>query len=77
MKKLDEQQLLSDEAAQKLPGHVAPRSMNPLGQYWVYIGIMENKMETIGIIGIIRKAHTPIMENQMEQKMENEMEIAI
>ena len=30
--------------------------------YWGYIGIMEKKMETT------------IMENQMEKKMENEME---
>ena len=30
--------------------------------YWGYIGIMENKMETT------------ITENQMEKKMENEME---
>ena len=32
------------------------------GIYWGNIGIMENKMETT------------IMENQMEKKMENEME---
>ena len=30
--------------------------------YWGYIGVMENKMETT------------IIENQMEKKMENEME---
>ena len=33
--------------------------------YWDYIGIMEKKMETT------------IMENQMEKKMENEMETGI
>ena len=32
-----------------------------------YMGIMEKKMETTGIIGII-------MENQMEKKMEKKME---
>ena len=33
-----------------------------IGSYWAYIGIMENKMEAT------------IMENQMEKKMEHEME---
>ena len=33
--------------------------------YWGYIGIMEKKMETT------------IMENQMEKKMENEMETGV
>ena len=33
--------------------------------YWGYIGIMEKKMETT------------IMENQMEKKVENEMETGI
>ena len=37
----------------------------PLGLYWGYIGIMEKKMETT------------IMENQMEKKMDNEMETGI
>ena len=39
----------------------------PHGQphYWGYIGIMEKKMETT------------IMENQMETKMENDMETVI
>ena len=34
-------------------------------EYWGYMGIMENKMETT------------IVENQMEKKMENEMETGI
>ena len=33
--------------------------------YWGYIGIMENKLETT------------TMENQMDKKMENEMETGI
>ena len=37
------------------------------GLYWGYIGIMEKKMETTRVI----------MENQMEKKMENEMETGI
>ena len=36
-----------------------------LGLYWGYIGIVEKKMETT------------IMENQMEKKIENEMETGI
>ena len=48
-----------------------------------YKGIMEKKMETLGIIwgiywgyiGIMeKKMETTIMENQVEKKMENEME---
>ena len=38
--------------------------------YWGYNGIMENKMETTIVYwGYI----TPIMENKMEKKMDNEM----
>ena len=36
-----------------------------MGVYWGNIGIMENQMETT------------IMENQMEKKMENEMETGV
>ena len=39
--------------------------LNYKGIYRVYIGILENKMETT------------IMENQMEKKMENEMETGV
>ena len=52
--------------------------------YRGYTGIMEKKMETtgdyIGIIGYVWGPGgytTPIMENQMEKKMENEMETTI
>ena len=43
------------------------------------IGIMENEMETtiIGlykVLGLGLGLYAPIMENQMEKKMENEME---
>ena len=42
--------------------------------YWGYNGIMENKMETT----IVYWGYTtPIMENQIEKKMENEMETGI
>ena len=52
--------------------------------FWGNIGIMEKKMETtIGIIGYIlglywnRILWYPIMENQMEKKIENEMETGV
>ena len=52
---------------------------------WGYIGIMEKKMETTivywGSTGVYRvwgfRVYGPIMENQMEKKMEDEMETGI
>ena len=45
------------------------------------MGIMEKKMETIGSIRLYSilfgDTMVPIMENQMEKKMENEMESGI
>ena len=56
-------------------------------EYWGYIGIMEKTMETtilglglmdVGLFGNFPKLGVPtIMENQMEKKMENEMEAGI
>ena len=69
----------SVSAARKAAG--AHGSVYFIWGYWVYIGIMENKMETtiMGyvrvILGFCRVPNiTPTMENQMEKKMENEME---
>ena len=38
---------------------------------------MENEMETLGPFKGVYRDITPIMENQMEKKMENEMESGI
>ena len=41
--------------------------------YWVYIGIMEKKMETT----IVYRGYIGIMEGQMEKRRENEMNIGV
>ena len=68
-----------------LLGRLGFRVRTQMALYGGYIrvlwGIMENKMETIGIVGYIFPKlgvpFTPIVENQMEKKMENEMETEV
>ena len=64
MQKLHAGELLRDQLDQVLEGPSRQAQEQVKRGYRVYTGIMEKKMETTTIV----------MDNQMEKKMENEME---